>query len=583
MRLGLLSTAAAGVAWRSPCAAFALPQNSAHHVSSGLAAGRLDTSMPLSVRGGSGGGGRAGAIKRRSAGVRSGSVVLGTKSSNDENNEEDIGDEVEIEIRGGAQKKSPPPPPPLPSLSTLRQFYLPCLALWIAGPLLSLVDTASVGLSAGPGQGAAQLGALGPATTFIDGATYLFAFLNVATTNLYAGALAKNSAKGKDGVDPRLAGDGVVRVATKIALICGLGLLTLLIKAGRSLLQIYIGPAPGDTSILDPASAYVSIRALSMPTALLAGVLQAALLGAKDSVTPLVATVVSTIVNILGDALCVFKMGMGIRGAAIATLCAQLAGTAAMLRPAKRELLAPADVTPKERERAGDTKVSSISFLYFAAPVLTLILGKLAAFGIMTHVAASIPGDATLAAHQIVLSLFFFISPFLEVISQTAQAFLPSYFTEMDDARYRNSADMLSSRMLKIGLAVGAVVTGAAASIPRFFPWILTNDVAVQTAVRPLALPLLLGGLLTAPVAVSEGILLARRELGFLAGVYVLSTALFPSIVFKVKQAQGPVVHVWACFAGFQLFRALCFTGRIWLPKLWLKMFGGSAESGKGE
>ena len=114
----------------------------------------------------------------------------------------------------------------------------------------------------------------------------------------------------------------------------------------------------------------------------------------------------------------------------------------------------------------------------------------------------------------------------------------------------------------------------------RFFPGILTNDAAVQAAVKPLALPLALGGLLTAPVAVSEGILLARRELGFLASVYVLTTALFPFIVFRVKKAQGPVVHVWACFAGFQLFRAACFTGRIWIPKLLGKMRGaGKAQT----
>ena len=204
----------------------------------------------------------------------------------------------------------------------------------------------SVGLAAAPGTGAAQLGALGPATTFIDGATYLFAFLNVATTNLYAGSLARNKTRGKDAVDNRIAGDGVVRVATKISLICGVGLLALLLRSGRTLLKVYIGPAPGDNSILDPAATYVAIRALSMPTALLAAVLQAALLGAKDSVTPLVATITSTVVNLFGDLLCVFKLGMGSKGAAIATLAAQLAGTAAMIRPARNKLLAPADISP---------------------------------------------------------------------------------------------------------------------------------------------------------------------------------------------------------------------------------------------
>lgn len=61
-----------------------------------------------------------------------------------------------------------------------------------------------------------------------------------------------------------------------------------------------------------------------MPTSLLLGVLQAACLGAKDSVTPLIAIAYSTVVNIVGDFLLVNKLGMGLRGAAIATTLAQV-------------------------------------------------------------------------------------------------------------------------------------------------------------------------------------------------------------------------------------------------------------------
>ena len=39
-------------------------------------------------------------------------------------------------------------------------------------------------------------------------------------------------------------------------------------------------------------------------------------------------------------------------------------------------------------------------FLVFAAPVLTLIVGKIAAFGFLTHAAAGL-GSLSLAAHQI--------------------------------------------------------------------------------------------------------------------------------------------------------------------------------------
>lgn len=55
--------------------------------------------------------------------------------------------------------------PSLPTLAQYRKFAVPCLALWVAGPLLSLVDTSFVGLSGDASQSAQQLAALGPATT----------------------------------------------------------------------------------------------------------------------------------------------------------------------------------------------------------------------------------------------------------------------------------------------------------------------------------------------------------------------------------------------------------------------------------
>ena len=217
------------------------------------------------------------------------------------------------QLQSTSRSASSKSPPPQPTLATLRNFYFPCLALWTAQPLLSLVDTATVGLSAQAGQGATQLGSLGPATTFIDGATYLFAFLNVATTNLYA------SAKAEGNVDKC---ESVVRTAGKVSILCGFGLVLLLFTAGNTLLTLYMGSEAAKT-LLKPAADYVKIRAVSMPSSLWYGVLQASLLGAKDSVTPLVAILYSTVVNIFGDIFCIKTLGMGVQGAAIATVLAQ--------------------------------------------------------------------------------------------------------------------------------------------------------------------------------------------------------------------------------------------------------------------
>ena len=447
--------------------------------------------------------------------------------------------------------------------------------------------SAKAGAVGGTGS-AAQLAALGPATTFIDGSLYLFAFLNVATTNLYASALAKGAVDNDNTKKKNInrsgneekAGEGVVRTAARTSLYSGIGLMFFLLAVARPLIALYIGEeAAASPGLLDAAHEYVKIRALSMPTSLLGGVLQAALLGAKDSVTPLVSILYSTIVNISGDYLLVNRFHMGLKGAAIATLLAQLAGTVAMIPAARQKLLSRGSslgLLPRWVTNRKPDEITARTFLKFAAPVLTLILGKISAFGFMTNAAAGLPGQPqTLAAHQIALSLFFFASPFLEVISQTAQAFLPTYGVlpkeergkKADVAEWKEASDHFVFRLEKVGLGVGFLIASIVGSIIAFAPGIVTKDAGVQAAAKPLAAILAAGVSLTAPVAVSEGTLIARKELTYLAGVYFVSTALLPPVLRRIRSGGGPVSQVWICFALFQLFRSACFLGRILLTR----------------
>lgn len=479
-------------------------------------------------------------------------------------------------LRGGGSSVAKDPPPTSPKLSDYIRFALPCLGLWVASPLLSLVDTSFVGVSGNKQHSGSQLAALGPATTFFDGATYLFAFLNVATTNLYSSA----------GTDSDR-GESVVRTSSRVALRCGLGIMLFLWLTSKPLLKLYIGQAALETpGLLESATDYVRIRSLSMPTSLLLGVLQAALLGAKDSVTPLIAILYCTVVNVCGDWLLVSKLKWGLQGAAIATTLAQWAATFALIRPAKQKLVKNHNL--ELWKRSSETTKNAVTgrvFLGFAAPVLTLILGKLAAFGFMTHSAAAAPGQPVpLATHQIILSLLFFCSPFLEVISQTAQTFLPPFLAPVKDhieaetaknSQYDvqedpaakvwlDSAQKVATNLLGVGFGAATLVASTASLVPAFFGNWITSDSVIQQAVKPLAKYLWLGAFFWAPVAVSEGVLLARLELKFLAGIYLLSTALLPPALLQVKSRGGSVEQVWACFVVFQIVRALCFTARIW-------------------
>lgn len=439
-----------------------------------------------------------------------------------------------------------------------------------------------------------------------DGFTYLFAFLNVATTNLYS------SARAQDGPESVKA-ESVVRTSAQVAIKCGFSVMLIMLAFTRPLLRLYIGDkAASSPGLLDAATDYVCIRALSMPTSLLLGVLQASLLGAKDSVTPLIAIVYSTIVNVIGDYLLVSRFHFGLQGAAVATTLAQWAATAALIPAARRKLVKNHDLglvwsRGKRQKHIADTMtkngdvdsdsthVTGKAFLGFAAPVLTLILGKIAAFGFMTHSAAAVPGQPTpLASHQIILSLLFFCSPFLEVLSQTAQTFLPpflapvkeyvagklkknrSYDVQTDTLvePWVNAGHNVATQLLVIGFGSAAFVATIASLVPAFFGNWITTDSVLQQAVKPLAKYLWLGAFFWAPVAVSEGVLLARLQLKFLAGIYLISTILLPPALLQVKFRHGNVAQIWGCFVVFQLFRALMFTGRIWGTFAVQRLFG---------
>ena len=464
-------------------------------------------------------------------------------------------------------------PPEAPSTKTLAKFALPALALWLSGPLLSLVDTSAVGLSALPGAGATQIAALGPACTFCDGSIYLFAFLNVATTNLYASARADAERAGGGSSDGTQA---VVRRAAKVALSCSAVLVPLLLLSAKSLLALYVGPAAAaNPALMNPATTYIFIRCLSFPASLLGGVLTAALLGAKDSVTPLIATAAATVTNIVLDLIGVSVLGYGLAGAAAATLVAQWVCALVLLARSRTVLfggqglsLAPAWVR-RLRSATAATEVATVptgKFLVFAAPVLCLILGKIAAYGFLTHAAAGL-GAVPLAAHQISLTLFFFLTPFLEVISQTAQTFLPSFGApppEADPSEWRTASDRLATRLLGYAVLVSSGAAAIAAAVPIAGTQFLTNDPTVRLAVRPLAGPLAISTFLSGPMMAAEGVLLARRQLKFLALVYLVTTALLPPALIAVKNRGGPVVRVWLCFAAFNFCRTAVFGLRVW-------------------
>jgi MatE len=95
----------------------------------------------------------------------------------------------------------------------IMKFIIPTCSLFIAGPMMSLVDTAVVGQ-----RNSLELAALGPATTLCDSLIYSAVFIAIATTNLLAAALADDDAKESQKVVAHALAIGIVAGAFMVAI-----------------------------------------------------------------------------------------------------------------------------------------------------------------------------------------------------------------------------------------------------------------------------------------------------------------------------------------------------------------------------
>ena len=157
---------------------------------------------------------------------------------------------------------------PAPEASTLElvRFIIPTLAGWLSSEIMSVVDTAIVGTSS-----ANELAALGPATMLTDSSAYLFFWLNIATTSLFARSLAAGR--------PDAAYD-VLSDALWCGLFCGAAVALVLATSGGAALVAICRNAP---SVVPAAASYLHLRLLGLPFFMSGTVLQVAVLSGRGT------------------------------------------------------------------------------------------------------------------------------------------------------------------------------------------------------------------------------------------------------------------------------------------------------------
>jgi putative MATE family efflux protein len=392
---------------------------------------------------------------------------------------------------------------------------VPAFGALVAEPLFVLADSAIVGHL-----GTAQLAGLGVASALLTTAVSIFIFLAYATTaavarRVGAGELQSAIRQGMDGI--------------WLALLLGAGVIAVVLPTAPALVDLF-----GASDTAAPyATTYLRISALGIPAMLVVLAATGVLRGLQDTRTPLYVAIAGFVANGVLNAGLVYGADLGIAGSAWGTVIAQWGMATAYLvvviRGARRHgaSLRPDAAGIKASAQAG-------------VPLLVRTLSLRAILMIATAVAARL-GDADIAAHQIILSLWSLLAFALDAIAIAGQAIIGRYLGAGD----AQSARDVCRRMVHWGIAVGLVLgLLVIVSRPLFLP-LFTSDSAVKDAALPALLVVALSQPISGVVFVLDGVLMGAGDGPYLAWAMVLTLAVFTPVALLVPTLGGGLTALW--------------------------------------
>jgi MATE family multidrug resistance protein len=399
----------------------------------------------------------------------------------------------------------------------IARLAVPALGALAADPLVSLVDTAWVGRL-----GADALATLGIATTVLITFFFIFNFLAYGATPLIGSALGR----GEPDVAARVGG-----AAAAMASIAGV----LSLAAALVFAPLLVRIMGADASIAADTVAYLRIRSLALPAVLLITVGHGVFRGHQDTRTPFVVTAGFNVVNLVLDPLLIFTFGLGINGAAIASVIAQWAGVAwfAVLvrRPNNRSRLVSFHGLTWHEMRP----------LMGASAALVIRTGSLlAVFAVATAVASRISNIA-IGAHQVASQLWLFLALVVDALAIAGQSMIgPQISSGRSDQARR-----IGNRLLQLGLVVGFGLGFVMAAMSAALPHLFTDDEAVLRAVDSVFWFVVVMQPINALVFVWDGIGVGASAFRFLAGSMLAAALVTIAALLAVLPTGGGLVMVW--------------------------------------
>ncbi|WP_159717166.1 MATE family efflux transporter [Actinomyces marmotae] len=421
---------------------------------------------------------------------------------------------------------------------------LPALGALVAEPLLVLVDSAMVGHL-----GATSLAGLSLASTVLTTLVGLFVFLAYATTATTARLFGAGDRAGglRAGID-----------GLWLALLLGAGT-AILLGAGGPWLVEALG-ARG--TVADAATAYLRASAPGLPGMLAVLASTGTLRGLLDTRTPFIVATTGAALNAGLNAVLLYGVGMGIAGSGLGTALAQTAMALALARPIVRA--ARAAGVPLRPHRAGlGTSLGA------GLPLLVRTVSLRAAI-LLTVWAATALGEAPLAAHQVVNSLWAFAAFALDALAVAAQALIGTALGQADAADSAGEASAppgagdapplaagaVVRRTVAWGALTGAILGAAMAAASPWLPRLFTSDAGVVGLATPVLLVTASAMPLAGVVYLLDGVLMGAGEGRYLARAGALTLLAYAPLAVAVghlgavsRLGDHGLALLWLAFA----------------------------------
>jgi putative MATE family efflux protein len=409
---------------------------------------------------------------------------------------------------------------------------IPALGTLAAEPLYRIVDTAIVGRL-----GTDQLAGLAVAVTLLALVVAGSNFLTYGTTQRVANRLgARRPAEAADVGVQAMWLAGIVSVVAVPALVFGARPLAAAIGA--------------DGAVLEFAVEYLRIAAVGVPFVLIALAAQGIQRGASDYRTPLVILVVSNVANLVIELVLVYGFDLGIAGAAWSTAIAQAGAGVAFLVVVRRHL---------EPARHRRPRWSEMAPLLTAGRHLLLRVGSmLAVFTGATAIAARIDA-ATLAAHQVAMTMFLFLALVLDALAIPAQTLIAEQLGHTGSG----AAD-IARRVVRLSLVAGGAISLVVAVTSPLLPHVFTDDPAVVSRATS---ALLFLAVLVLPGAVAfadDGVLIGAGDYRFLGvAAFGYLAAVAPIAVAVLAVPSLGIAGIWSGLVVWMALRAVVNTLRV--------------------